>query len=78
MSPACRCGHPVGEPHPVGDPHEVGCVLNREKCLGCGHALSKHRHYANGGRNRHGSTLVCSVDNCAWTECRMGRDGGEG
>ena len=51
--------------------HEVGCPQNTRKCVGCGHPLGKHRHYIRGERNRHGSTLVCSVDNCGgWTECR--------
>ena len=44
--------------------------MNTTRCAGCGHPLSKHRHYVRGGVNRHGSTLVCSVNNCMWTECR--------
>jgi hypothetical protein len=59
---ACRCPVPVG--------HEVGCPLNVARCAGCGHTLNRHRLYANNGRNRHGSPLVCTVDNCAWMECR--------
>lgn len=50
------------------------------KCIGCGHSLKKHREYASDGRNRHGSRLVCTQDNCsAWTECRTEPTGpGEG
>ena len=49
--------------------HDVGCPLAGTKCRGCGHALSRHRYYIRGGTNRHGAHIVCSVDNCAWTEC---------
>jgi hypothetical protein len=39
------------------------------KCDGCGHRLTKHRHYAR-GVNRHGSRLVCTVDGCQhWRDC---------
>ena len=41
-----------------------------ETCAGCKHPLSKHRFYSEGGTNRHGSRLVCVVDNCYWSECR--------
>jgi len=42
------------------------------KCAGCGHRLDRHRPYTNGGHNRHGCTLVCTVDNCQlWRECRL-------
>ena len=41
-------------------------------CAGCGHLLSKHREYAEGGRNRHGCSLVCTVDGCRfWGDCRL-------
>lgn len=46
---------------------------DREKCRGCGHRLSRHTRYADGGKNRHGATIVCVVDNCHWTECREPR-----
>ena len=56
---------------PVADGRIKYCTrCETTPCPGCKHWLSKHRRYANGGRNRHGSTLVCTVDNCAWTECR--------
>lgn len=64
MSPYCRCVD-----HRIPGPHEPGCPLAIERCVGCGHALSKHRRYIHGGVNRHGSPLVCTVDNCQWTEC---------
>jgi hypothetical protein len=67
---ACRCVGHVSQPRAIRDPHEAGCPLATQRCAGCGHALSRHRTYANGGRNRHGATLVCTGDNCAWTECR--------
>ena len=31
--------------------------------------MAKHSYYVNGGVNRHGGHIVCSVYNCAWTEC---------
>ena len=48
--------------------HELAEATRR--CAGCGHALSRHRDYVGGGTNRHGAHIVCTVDNCAWTECR--------
>jgi len=40
-------------------------------CRGCGHPLKKHRLYTGMGVNRHGSRLVCIVDNCQlWKDCR--------
>ena len=45
-----------------------------DRCLGCGHLLSKHREYIDGGTNRHGSRLVCTVDKCAWQECRAPKE----
>jgi hypothetical protein len=40
------------------------------RCAGCGHSLTRHRLSAEGRVNRYGSRLVCTVDNCVWTECR--------
>ena len=41
-----------------------------EKCRGCGHRLAQHRLYVDGGMNRHGSRLVCIVENCHyWQDC---------
>ena len=46
--------------------------MSETRCVGCGHRLSQHRHYAHGGVNRHGSPWVCTVDGCkAWSECRV-------
>jgi hypothetical protein len=67
---ACRCLAKVNRPRGILEPHQAGCPLATDRCAGCGHQIRQHRLYANLGVNRHGSRLVCTVDNCAWTECR--------
>ena len=81
MSPArynTRCLL-CGDVLPVADGRTNHCKRCRTtRCIGCGHLLAKHTHYIRGGVNHRGSTLVCSVDNCMWTECREAlRAGGE-
>ena len=52
-------------------------TTKEDRCDGCRHRLRRHRQYLDRGRNRHGSTLVCSVYNCQWTECFVEQAVGE-
>lgn len=42
----------------------------RERKCYCSHARKEHVKYRD-GTNRKGSRYVCTVDNCAWTECDL-------
>ncbi len=79
MSPAIGSGKCslCGKSLPVVGGRDDRCLDCRveARCAGCGHHLSKHSLYANGGVNRHGSRLVCSVDNCHWQSCRFAEEG---